>query len=175
MARLQDFSDVTPSSSSDKLLIVQSAGQGLATLDTAGQQIANNTSVSQLNTTRKTLVGAVNEVDGRTKPTTVTPTFNSSQSNYSIPFNNTKVYKIGNVVYFNSTIQANTPYGSNPGQDVYSGLPKPYANDSLHMGFCAWNVTSNNMRVIVTPNGKLQCRGGNTGTAYDVAFSYVCQ
>lgn len=63
MARLQDFSDVTPSSSSDKLLIVQSAGQGLATLDTAGQQIANNTSVSQLKTTRKTLVGAVNEVD----------------------------------------------------------------------------------------------------------------
>lgn len=65
MARLQDFSDVTPSSSSDKLLIVQSAGQGLATLDTAGQQIANNTSVSQLNTTRKTLVGAVNEVNNR--------------------------------------------------------------------------------------------------------------
>lgn len=63
MARLQDFSDVTPSSSSDKLLIVQSAGQGLATLDTAGQQIANNTSVSQLNTTRKTLAGAINEHD----------------------------------------------------------------------------------------------------------------
>lgn len=65
MARLQDFSDVTPSSSSDKLLIVQSAGQGLATLDTAGQQIANNTSVSQLHTTSKTLVGAVNEVNGK--------------------------------------------------------------------------------------------------------------
>ena len=63
MARLQDFSDVTPSSSSDKLLIVQSAGQGLATLDTAGQQIANNTSVSQLHTTSKTLVGALNEVN----------------------------------------------------------------------------------------------------------------
>jgi len=63
MARLQDFSDVTPSSSSDKLLIVQSAGQGLATLDTAGQQIANNTSVSQLNTTSKTLAGAINEHD----------------------------------------------------------------------------------------------------------------
>lgn len=63
MARLQDFSDVTPSSSSDKLLIVQSAGQGLATLDTAGQQIANNTSVSQLHTTSKTLAGAINEHD----------------------------------------------------------------------------------------------------------------
>lgn len=63
MARLQDFSNVTPSSSSDKLLIVQSAGQGLATLDTAGQQIANNTSVLQLNTTRKTLAGAINEHD----------------------------------------------------------------------------------------------------------------
>lgn len=69
MARLQDFSDVTPSSSSDKLLIVQSAGQGLATLDTAGQQIANNTSVSQLHTTSKTLVGAVNELN---KPTALT-------------------------------------------------------------------------------------------------------
>lgn len=63
MARLQDFSDVTPSSSSDKLLIVQSAGQGLATLDTAGQQIANNTRVSQLHTTSKTLAGAINEHD----------------------------------------------------------------------------------------------------------------
>ena len=133
-------------------------------------------SISQLTTTEKSsLVGAVKEVDGRTEPTTVTPTFNSSQSNYSIPFNNTRVYKIGNIVYFTSTIQADNPYGSNPGQDVYSGMPKPYANENLHMGFCAWNVTSNNMRVIVTHDGKLQCRGGNTGTAYDITFSYLCQ
>lgn len=132
--------------------------------------------LSALKTTDKSsLVGAVNEVNGKTKPTTVTPTFNSSQSNYSIPFNNTKVYKIGNIVYFSSTIQADTPYGSNPGQDVYSGLPKPYSNDSIYMGFCAWNVTSNNMRAIVTSDGKLQCRGGNTRTTYDVSFSYICK
>lgn len=133
-------------------------------------------SLSTLTTSDKTLVGAVNEVNGRTKPTTVTPTFNSSQSNYSIPFNNTRVYKIGNVVYFSSTIQADTPYGSNPGQEVYSsGMPKPYSNDNLYMSFCAWNVTTSNMRVIVTADGKLQCRGGNNGTAYDISFSYVCQ
>lgn len=154
---------------------------------TVNDQIGTNTAdigtnataigdLSQLTTTvTSSLVGAVNEVNGRTKPTTVTPIFNSSQNNYSIPFNNTRVYKIGNIVYFTSTMQADTPYGSSPGQDVYRGLPKPYANDNLYMSFCAWNVTSNNMRVIVTSDGKLQCRGGNTGTAYDVSFSYVCQ
>lgn len=145
---------------------------------TIGDAIGNNIGdLSQLTTTEKSsLVGAVNEVNGKTKPTTVTPTFNSSQSNYSIPFNNTRVYKIGNIVYFTSTIQADNPYGSNPGQDVYSsGMPKPYSNDNLHMSFCAWNVTSNNMRIIVTSDGKLQCRGGNTGTAYDISFSYLCQ
>ena len=144
--------------------------------DKADTNATNIGDLSQLTTTDKSsLVGAVNEVNGRTKPTTVTPTFNSSQSNYSIPFNNTRVYKIGNIVYFTSTIQADNPYGSSPGQDVYSGLPKPYSNDNIYMGFCAWNVTSNNMRVIVTSDGKLLCRGGNTGTAYDVSFSYVCQ
>lgn len=133
--------------------------------------------LSQLSTSvTSSLVGALNEVDGKTKPTTVTPTFNSSQSNYSIPFNNTRVYKIGNVVHFSSTIQADNPYGSSPGQEVYSsGMPKPYSNDNLYMSFCAWNVTSSNMRVIVTTDGKLQCRGGNNGTAYDISFSYVCQ
>ena len=147
-----------------------------ASMIDVGNKVNNNIQYTQdLDTTSKTIVGAVNEVNGRTKPTTVTPTFNSSQSNYSIPFNNTKVYKIGNIVYFTSTIQPDTPYSSSPGQEVYSGLPKPYSNDSIYMGFCAWNVTSNNMRAIVTSDGKLLCRGGNTGTAYDVSFSYVCQ
>lgn len=93
MARLQDFSDVTPSSSSDKLLIVQSAGQGLATLDTAGQQIANNTRVSQLHTTSKTLVGAVNEVNGKIK------TYNWSSTNVAI----TTLYSGGNMYYCDVT------------------------------------------------------------------------
>lgn len=94
MARLQDFSDVTPSSSSDKLLIVQSAGQGLATLDTAGQQIANNTSISQLNTTRKTLVGAVNEVNGKVNCALISQ--NRLTSDYTLTSNTaTRVFDDG--------------------------------------------------------------------------------
>lgn len=108
MARLQDFSNVTPSSSSDKLLIVQSAGQGLATLDTVGQQIANNTSVSQLNTTRKTLVGAVNEVNAKADSFIYS---DSSVANFidlfaSIPDNKT----VGFLINSNTVSNCPVPY-----------------------------------------------------------------
>lgn len=61
MARLQDFQSVTPAGS-DNLLIVQSQGQGLSTLNAVGQKIANDTTMSGLNTTSKFLVGAINEL-----------------------------------------------------------------------------------------------------------------
>lgn len=61
MARLQDYQAVTPAGS-DNLLIVQSQGQGLATLNAVGQKIANDTTISSLTTTAKTPVGAINEL-----------------------------------------------------------------------------------------------------------------
>lgn len=62
MARLQDFQSVTPSGS-DNLLIVQSQGQGLSTLNAVGQKVATETTMSSLNTTSKNLVGGINEVE----------------------------------------------------------------------------------------------------------------
>lgn len=62
MARLQDFSSVTPASS-DNLLIVQSQGQGLATINTVGQKIANDANISSLQTTSKHITGAINELN----------------------------------------------------------------------------------------------------------------
>ena len=44
MARLQDFQTVTPTSS-DKLLVVQSQGQGLATIEDMAQKMFNATSL----------------------------------------------------------------------------------------------------------------------------------
>lgn len=64
MARLQDFQTVTPTGS-DNLLIVQSQGQGLSTLNAVGQKVATETTMSSLNTTSKNLVGAVNEVNNK--------------------------------------------------------------------------------------------------------------
>ena len=64
MARLQDFQSVTPTGS-DNLLIVQSQGQGLSTLNAVGQKVATETTMSNLNTTSKNLVGAVNEVNNK--------------------------------------------------------------------------------------------------------------
>ena len=64
MARLQDFQAVTPAGS-DNLLIVQSQGQGLSTLNAVGQKVATETTISSLNTTSKNLVGAVNEVNSK--------------------------------------------------------------------------------------------------------------
>lgn len=61
MARLQDFQSVTPAGS-DNLLIVQSQGQGLATLNAVGQKVASETSMPSLNTTSKNTVGAINEL-----------------------------------------------------------------------------------------------------------------
>lgn len=61
MARLQDYQTVTPATS-DNLLIVQSQGQGLSTLNAVGQKIANDTTISSLNTTSKNTVGAINEL-----------------------------------------------------------------------------------------------------------------
>lgn len=60
MARLQDFQSVTPTGS-DNLLIVQAQGQGLSTLNAVGQKVANDTTISSLATTAKTIVGAINE------------------------------------------------------------------------------------------------------------------
>lgn len=60
MARLQDFNSVTPATS-DNLLIVQSQGQGLSTLNAVGQKVATETTMSSLSTTAKTLVGAISE------------------------------------------------------------------------------------------------------------------
>ena len=61
MARLQDFQTVTPSGSNN-LLIVQSQGQGLSTVDAVGQKIATDTNMSSLNTSSKKIIGAINEV-----------------------------------------------------------------------------------------------------------------
>lgn len=72
MGRLQDFQSVTPSTSNDKLLIVQSQDQGLATLDTVGQKIATDTTHSGLTTASKKLVGALNELNsGKVNKTTL--------------------------------------------------------------------------------------------------------
>ena len=57
MARLQDFQTVTPTSS-DKLLVVQSQGQGICTTD----KIITDVTVSALDTTDKKVAGAINEV-----------------------------------------------------------------------------------------------------------------
>lgn len=65
MARLQDFNSVTPTGS-DNLLIVQSQGQGLSTLNEVGQKVATETTMPTLTTTSKNVVGAINELDGIT-------------------------------------------------------------------------------------------------------------
>lgn len=122
MARLQDFSNVTPSSSSDKLLIVQSTGQGLATLDTVGQQIANNTSVSQLHTTSKTLVGAVNEVNGKT--TSVYLSTISTGTNITFEANTS--YRVGNMVVLNCILKVTGNLANNA--TILLNIPKNGAN-----------------------------------------------
>ena len=92
MARLQDFQTVTPSATNDKLLIVQAAGQGIATIKAVGDTIfgaetagslslgsttpsgstaeaikTNKNHIGTLSnlttTTKSSLVEAVNEVD----------------------------------------------------------------------------------------------------------------
>lgn len=68
MSRLQDFNTVTPAGGNN-LLIVQSQGQGLATINTVGQKIANDTTMSGLTTTSKKLVGAINELNASTNIT----------------------------------------------------------------------------------------------------------
>ena len=105
-------------------------------------------------------------------PQSITPTFNTSQSDYSVPFSNTKVKTIGKVCYFTSTIRADSPYNTNPGRVIYTGLPKPSDNDTVYIAACAWTSTSN-MRVIVNNSGELLCRGGGASVDYDISFSYV--
>lgn len=84
MARLQDFQTVTPTSS-DKLLVVQSQGQGLNTIDAIGAYMANNSTVSSLNTTSKKVSGAINEIRGEmfNTPTIIDLTLENNVENYS--------------------------------------------------------------------------------------------
>ena len=72
MSRLQDFQTVTPSAANDNMLIVQSAGQGLAKINIVGQKIATDTTVSSLATTSKNLAGAINEVNTKVTSTAST-------------------------------------------------------------------------------------------------------
>lgn len=121
MARLQDFSTVTPAGTNN-LLIVQSQGQGLATINAVGQKIANDTTMSALNTTSKKIVGAINEVLSKFTATNVT-----SQITWTEDYANVRAIKKGGVLYLTYQGEGKTHANGDLIFTLPSGL-RPFSN-----------------------------------------------
>ena len=148
MARLQDFQSVTPATS-DNLLIVQSQGQGLSTLNAVGKKIAEDVDVTSLNTTSKKLVGAINEVNTTSQvfiPTLINVS-SSTSANEEI-----KYYKSGKIVTMTvdiilaQTSQAlavfTLPVGFRPPVNITVNA-QAFGNASNVARYCTINVNGN--------------------------------
>lgn len=147
MARLQDFSTVTPAGGNN-LLIVQSQGQGLATINTVGQKIANDTTMSGLNTTSKKLVGAINEVNNKSNSSNITSqvTWNEDYSNARVTAKDGFVhitYQGESTTHSASTVLAVLPQNYRPLSTIFI----PFVKNAVAYGnvfiYTNGNVTIN--------------------------------
>ena len=130
--------------------------------------------LSALTTTNKSsLVGAVNEI---LTPQTITPTFNTQQTNYSIPYNNTSVVKMGKIVMCMVNPRCLSPYGSYPGALVYSGLPKPVDRLNHFYTFNDWQGKQYEpIRFMLSVDGELYLRNAQVNSEYDGSFVYISE
>lgn len=101
----------------------------------------------------------------------VSITFNSSQSDYTMPYNNTHVEKYGNVVSVSIVPKCVNSYSTYPGQLVYTGLPTP--KETIYYTFTS-ALGNGKIRLSIDTSGNLYLRWGNVNDEYDCTFTYVC-
>lgn len=118
-------------------------------------------------------VSVADKIDEVSTIETLTPTFNSQQSNISIPYPNTLLFKkYGKVVQIYIGAQVNTPYDTSPGVVVYSNLPKPLSSGGLYSSV-ANMFGGSTCRYGITSSGELIVRGGTANQLYDVSLVYL--
>ena len=109
-------------------------------------------------------------------PQTIAPTFNTQQSDYSIPYNNTSIVKLGKVVMCMVNPRCLNSIGSYPGTLVYSGFPKPVDGLNHYFTVANWQRSGDTpIRFMLTSSGELYLRNGTVDSEYDGSFVYISE
>ncbi len=147
MARLQDFQDVN-ATSSDKLLIVQVAGQGLSTLANIASKIFSWKSSSDLPFTAGSNTSTKDAIDGKAEKSALTWTLAgeaTGTNEVAMPsdWNEAQVYGMfgGNANYGFCAHIIKAHLGANPTKFIQGGADKEGGTDH-HIAI--WHCGSNN-------------------------------
>lgn len=82
------------------------------------------------------------------------------------------VVRCGKTVQISGTVECSTPYGSFPGEELLSGLPKgPTLHASLYP---SWSGVGDFPARLRLADGKLYLRAGKAGASYDINITYLC-
>ena len=118
-------------------------------------------------------VSVADKIDDISTIETLTPTFNDQQSNVSIPYPTTSVFKkYGKVVQIYIGAQVDTPYGTSPGVVVYSNLPKPLSSGGIFSSV-ANMFGGSTCRYGISSSGELVIRSGTANQLYDISLMYL--
>ena len=98
-----------------------------------------------------------------------------SQSYYRLgPGSNCQYSRVGDIAIINMVIICDTPYITNPGIKILSGLPIQYNANNMFYSFPSTDSSSqSNLRLVVS-NGDIYARYGTAGKIYDINIVYTC-
>jgi len=167
MARLQDMSTVKPATT-DNLLIVQAAGQGLAKIEDVGAVINGSTDISVVGD--GTVTGAISSLNNSLKNSypgftySENPDLTSDYGDFTYKY----MYKVGRIVHYAICFSVTT--------DIPSGTTFISGFDGMRRQFAAFTscIANDGYILFLVSGGELRCKTAiPSGASLRFNFSYM--